>query len=46
MPRRSFHNYSVYMMTKKPNGVIYIGVTGGLDDRVARHKMKIGSMFT
>ncbi|ARN78586.1 excinuclease ABC subunit C [Nonlabens spongiae] len=46
MPKRSFHNYSVYIMTNKPNGVIYIGVTGGLEDRVARHKLGIGSRFT
>ncbi len=46
MPKRSFHNYSVYIMTNSRHGVIYIGVTGGLDDRVARHKLGIGSVFT
>ena len=46
MPHRSYHNYSVYIMTNKPHGVLYIGMTGGLEDRVARHKLGIGSSFT
>ena len=34
------------MMSNKRRGVIYTGMTGGLDDRVARHKLGIGSKFT
>lgn len=31
----------VYIMSNKPNGVIYIGVTDNLDARVDEHKNKI-----
>ncbi|BFP41050.1 GIY-YIG nuclease family protein [Flavobacteriaceae bacterium GF1] len=30
----------VYIMTSKPNGVIYIGVTDIIDERVKEHKLK------
>ncbi|GGE32167.1 hypothetical protein GCM10010832_10580 [Psychroflexus planctonicus] len=33
-------------MTNKPKGVLYIGVTGGIDDRIERHKAGKGSKFT
>jgi len=29
-----YHNYWVYILTNKPHGVLYIGVTGGIDDRI------------
>ena len=31
----------VYIMTNKPNGVIYIGVTDNIDERVKEHKNMI-----
>lgn len=31
----------VYIMTNKPNGVLYIGVTDNIDERVKEHKLKI-----
>ena len=31
----------VYIMTNKPNGVIYIGVTDYIEERVKEHKLKI-----
>ena len=31
----------VYIMVNKPNGVIYIGVTDNLDERVKDHKLKV-----
>lgn len=31
----------VYIMTNKPNGVIYIGITDNIEERVKEHKMKM-----
>lgn len=31
----------VYIMTNKPNGVIYIGVTDNIEERVKEHKIKL-----
>ena len=44
--KRVYHNYCVYILTNKPRGTLYIGVTGGLDDRIERHINKEGSTFT
>ena len=46
MSKRVYHNYWVYILTNKPNGTLYIGVTGGLDDRMERHISNEGSKFT
>lgn len=46
MSKRTYHNYWVYILTNKPKGTLYIGVTGGLDDRMGRHINKEGSAFT
>lgn len=46
MPKRTYHNYWVYILTNKPNGVLYIGVTGGIDDRMERHVLGEGNSFT
>ncbi len=46
MPNRVYHNYWVYIVTNKPNGTLYIGVTGGIDDRMERHSSGNGSIFT
>lgn len=35
--------WHVYIMTNKPNGVIYIGVTDNIDERVKEHKLKLYS---
>ncbi|MEL7198654.1 MAG: GIY-YIG nuclease family protein [Pseudomonadota bacterium] len=35
----------VYIMTNKPNGVLYIGVTSDLAARVLQHKSSKGSGF-
>ena len=35
----------VYVMTNKPFGVVYIGVTGDLVARVAAHRENRGSQF-
>ncbi|MBN4085502.1 GIY-YIG nuclease family protein [Flavobacteriaceae bacterium AH-315-B10] len=37
MVKRAYHNYWVYIITNKLKGVLYIGVTGGIDDRMERH---------
>ncbi|WP_336126905.1 GIY-YIG nuclease family protein [Mesoflavibacter sp. CH_XMU1422-2] len=31
----------VYIMANKPNGVIYIGVTDNIEERVKEHKLKL-----
>ncbi|GAA4761773.1 MULTISPECIES: GIY-YIG nuclease family protein [Flavobacterium] len=31
----------IYIMTNKPNGVIYVGVTDNLLERVKEHKLKV-----
>ena len=46
MAYRTYHNYWVYISTNKPNGTLYIGVTGGIDDRMERHINGEGSKFT
>jgi putative endonuclease len=46
VPKHAYHNYWVYILTNKPNGTLYIGVTGGIDDRMERHTTGTGSKFT
>ena len=46
MSNRVYHNYWVYILTNKPKGTLYIGVTGGMDDRMERHIIGEGSKFT
>jgi putative endonuclease len=36
----------VYILTNKPNGILYIGVTSNLAKRVYEHKQKIVDGFT
>jgi putative endonuclease len=43
--RRAYHNYWVYIITSKPRYTLYIGVTGGFDDRMERHQLGKGSAF-
>lgn len=31
----------IYIMTNKPNGVLYVGVTNDIDARVQEHKTKV-----
>ena len=45
MSKRVYHNYWVYIITNKPKGVLYIGVTGGIDDRMERHVEGKGNSF-
>lgn len=46
MAKRSYHIYWVYILTNKPRGTLYVGVTGGIDDRMERHVKGEGSRFT
>ena len=46
MAYRNYHNYWVYILTNKPKGTLYIGVTGGIDDRMERHVEGEGCKFT
>ena len=34
-------HWYVYIMNNKPNGVIYIGVTDEIEERVKEHKLKV-----
>jgi len=43
--KRYHHNYWVYILCNKPNGVLYVGVTGGLEDRIERHTKGEGSKY-
>ena len=38
--------YFVYILTNRPRGVLYIGVTNDLIRRVAEHRLKIAQSFT
>ena len=40
MPYRTYHNYWVYILTNKPKGTLYIGVTSNLPQRIEEHKQK------
>lgn len=40
------HHYYVYIMTNKPNGVLYVGFTNNLAKRVYEHKNNITAGFT
>jgi putative endonuclease len=36
----------IYIMTNRPNGTLYLGVTSDLVRRVSEHKAGVGSAFT
>jgi putative endonuclease len=36
----------LYIMTNRPNGTLYVGVTADLARRIAEHHLGIGSQFT
>ncbi len=38
-------NPCVYILTNKPGGILYIGVTGDLPARIAQHRRGEGSAF-
>ncbi len=39
-------NFYVYILSNKPNGVLYIGLTNELERRLGEHKNKILKGFT
>jgi len=40
------YNYYVYIMTNKPKGTLYVGITNNLARRVFEHKNNITKGFT
>ena len=40
------HNYYVYLLTNRPKGTLYCGVTNDLVRRVAEHRAGLGSRFS
>ncbi len=46
-PRRSskLRSYFVYILTNKPHGVLYVGITNDLERRVHEHRLGKGSAF-
>ena len=46
MSKGGKNKYWVYIITNKPNGTLYIGVTGGIEMRMVLHEMGEGSVFT
>ena len=45
MKKRPMRNAYVYIMTNKPMGILYIGVTNNLPARVFTHRSGTGSEF-
>lgn len=43
---KTTHQYFVYILASKKNGVLYIGVTNDLERRVFEHKNKMPKGFT
>lgn len=35
------HLYAIYIITNKPKGTLYIGVTNNLKRRISEHKLKL-----
>ena len=50
-PERRRHNRNMqggwlYIMTNRPNGILYVGVTSDLPRRVAEHRQGVADSFT
>lgn len=43
--KRAYHNYVVYILTNEPRGTLYVGMSGGVDDRMERHRRGEGGKF-
>lgn len=39
------HNYYAYLLTNRPRGVLYCGVTNDLKRRIFEHRAGVGSRF-
>jgi putative endonuclease len=46
MPRKDFHCYYVYILASKKHGTIYVGMSGGIDNRMEQHKLGVFESFT
>ena len=43
---KTIHQYFVYIITNKKDGVLYIGVTNDIERRIFEHKNKLVKGFT
>ncbi len=43
---KTIHQYYLYILTNKKNGVLYIGVTNNLERRMFEHKNKLVKGFS
>ena len=43
---KTIHQYYLYILTNKKNGVLYIGVTNNLERRMFEHKSKLVKGFS
>jgi len=43
---KSIHQYYVYIITNKKDGVLYVGVTNNLERRMFEHKNKLKKGFS
>lgn len=43
---KTVHQYYVYLITNKKDGVLYIGVTNNLERRMFEHKNKLVESFS
>ena len=46
MANKRVHQYWIYILTNKPKGILYVGVTGNLKKRIVQHQNGNGGAFS